>query len=200
MTAFLKAGDISPAALIDLIRGADIPNQESQPARIWAESPDAWTFDYWPGLDRELLWCASHRSPEKRHVMGSLSSAWAARIFSPSGELRWRVIDSLGANCCRVVFLGTQDWLPGQLGDRSDVLRTLCATHQRYLLWGQQSDVAPGEWIELRIPHRFRYPHPESAHRLRVLVELWRDAVGEIHFARLCDLESDREKNDAKKQ
>lgn len=199
MTAFLKAGDVARAELFELIRNVHVPARESETARIWAESPDAWSFDYWPGMTGGLLWCAAHRSPEKRSALDSLAAAWSGRIFAPSGELRWRVIGSLGENCCRVVFLGNEDWVSERLGDRSDLLQTLYATRQCYLLWGQQSEIAPEEWIELRIPHRFRYPYPECARRLRAVVELWRDAIGETHFARLCGLEPDREENHAER-
>ncbi|NLX99908.1 MAG: hypothetical protein GXY83_27740 [Rhodopirellula sp.] len=197
MTVLLKAGDLTPGELIDLIGGAEIPADAERPLRIWAEAPDAWALDFWRGLDGHLLWCAAHRGARNLKTLDCLSTAWAGRIFAPSGELRWRIIRGLGSNCCRTVFLGSQDWLPGKLQDRSDILRTLVPHLDRYFLWGQCTDASPDEWIELRIPHRFRYPLVTRSRGVRLVVELWRDPAGETHFARLCDLEPYQEAGDA---
>jgi hypothetical protein len=121
-----------------------------------------------------------------------LGRCQAGRIFAPSGELKWRLI---GPGCCRALFLGSADWVGEGLKPRSE-LQGLSPKKLRCFLWGQQSARTPGEWVELRIPHRFRYPldaqPPAGADTLgaRVVVEVWSDASGEPHFVRLCDLTS----------
>ncbi len=118
-----------------------------------------------------------------------MSRSTAGRLFASDGELRWRVIPALGEACWRTIFLGRAAWTGTALEDRSEYLRGLQPWRDRFFLWGQQSDATLGEWIELRIPHRFRYPVAGNPVNVTALVEQWRDAAGEPHFLRLCDLE-----------
>ena len=195
MPATLKCADVTRSDLVTLIGQLDRSDDGPGATRIWAEAPDGWSLDYWPGLHGELRWCAAGQKPRRIPATDCISRAWAGRIFDPAGELRWRVIDSLGECCCRTVFLGQHDRLPDQLHDRSEILQSLTARPARYVLWGQQSEVSQDDWVELQIPHRFRYPVPDGSKTVQVLTELWCDAEGDLHFLRLVDLEPYEEDN-----
>lgn len=195
MTAILKAGDLTADELRQQIQELALPEADAGRLRIWAEAPDGWALAAWSGLAGKVPWCASGRTAETLSAHECLSRATAGRLFAPSGELRWRVIPSLGDRCCRVVFLGKTDWLPGRLRPRTE-LGGLTSSSDGFILWGQQTRHSPGEWIELRIPHRFRYPVQTATPSgdgervgVRVRVEVWSDGIGEPHFVRLCDLE-----------
>ncbi len=116
------------------------------------------------------------------------------RVFAPPGELKWRRLPALGERRYRVVFLG-EGWMAAALEAPSprDELGVLTRDEATYPLWGQQTEHTPGEWIDLRIPHRLRYPvDAETRAQGRVIakvkVEIWKDSRGEPQFIRLCDL------------
>jgi hypothetical protein len=217
MSAVLRAGDLDPRNLPELV--GQIPNAGglgSPPVRIWAEGADGWAFDFWRGLEDPIGWCAAGQEPTELTGRTVLERAESGRIFAPEGELRWRLVpadspDTAAAvHHCRLVFLGMHDWFPssGLLAPRTELDQL--SRHESeldVLLWGQQTEHTPGEWIELRIPHRFRYPvsevlpegtrgaavgpfssrpHPRS--RVRLRTEIWVDRWGTPHFMRLCDL------------
>lgn len=189
MTALLKCADLTRDSFLKLVEDMTPPENDASVLRVWAEAPDGWTLDYWPSVTGKLRWCGAGHRPVSVVARDGLTRTWGGRIFAPSGELRWRVIEALGEHCCRTVFLGKVDWVTDQLSDRSEILRPLCCRTERCFLWGQQSPLSSPEWVELRIPHRFCYPLNASSHRVRATVELWCDAAGDPHFARLCDLE-----------
>jgi hypothetical protein len=102
-------------------------------------------------------------------------------------------LPALGERSCRVVFLG--DWASAALEalPLREELAALSRDEATYPLWGQQTKHTPGEWIDLRIPHRLRYPvDAETPGQGRVIakmkVEIWKDRRGEPQFIRLCDL------------
>lgn len=186
----LRAGDILPAELPEIL--ATWPVTDGHSAWIWLEAPDGFTLDYWPGCQGEVLWYQAERLPERVSVAQILARTLSGRLFSSEGELRWRFLPMLGDCSIRAVFLGKAElgehW--GKLKPRPD-LEGLFPTTMEYQLWGQQTSETPGEWIELRIPHRFRYPVESSVlHSGRVLakleVELWKDRTARVHFVRLC--------------
>ena len=187
-TALLKAADLTPSSLLDLIKNLG-PSAAEISRRVWVEAPDGWAFDWWPGLAHDLNWCGAGREPVQECARDCLSRSTAGRLFAPDGELRWRVIPALGETCWRAVFLGAGDWVGGALQDNSGLLAGLRPHCDRYFLWGQQTRATPGEWVELRIPHRFRYPVAGNPRSVSAVVEQWCDDVGEPHFLRLCDLE-----------
>jgi len=197
MEAILKSADLAPGALRQLIGELQPPAAER--VRAWIEAPDGWALADWPGLSGELSWCGAGRPPLEASAEEVLKRAQAGRLFAPSGELRWRVLPVLGKACCRTVFLGNKDWAPEHLEMRPEIGRLgLRCQHAWHPLWGQQTRRTPGEWIELRIPHRFRYPveAPEPGGGrvgVQVEVEVWSDGRGEPHFARLRDLRARRE-------
>src|SRR5262249_37710314 len=161
---------------------------------------DGWALAYWNGLTGKLPWCAAGRLPEEISARDALQQSLAGRLFAPSGELRWRVLPMLGEHCCRTVYLGSPGWAPAALSTRSDLQDCrLRASSETVLLWGQQTKRTPDEWVELRIPHRFRYPveplDPGSGRvGVHARIEVWRDPAGEVHFVRLCDLQAFPEK------
>lgn len=187
--ACLKATDLTRDGFLELITSLNPPADGEVLRRIWLEAVDGWTFDWWRGLDHDLSWCGAGREPIKQQTGICLSRSTTGRLFAPDGELRWRVIAALGETCWRTVFLGDADWVGDVLEDCSGVLKTLRPERERYYLWGKQTEASPEEWIELRIPHRFRYPVAGAGLHVRAVVEQWRDDVGEPHFFRLCDLE-----------
>ena len=215
MTAFLKAADLTQKQFLELI-GKLQPSNDRQPGYVWLEAPDGWTFDWWDWKadlkgpsngDRQdcdqieadsanndgnlnmLSWCGTGREPIKEAAYDCLTRSTSGRLFAPAGELRWRTIPALGEACYRVVFLGNTDWVGTALEDHSGSLKDLHPHQDSFFLWGQQTSTTPGEWIELRIPHRFRYPVSGNPNRVKVFVEQWCDDTGLPHFLRLCDLE-----------
>ncbi|MDE0012359.1 MAG: hypothetical protein OXU36_14505 [Candidatus Poribacteria bacterium] len=206
MTAFLKAADLTQKQFIELIANLQ-PNNVKQPGYVWLEAPDGWTFDCWnwtselvvpeESINNEeprvnaLRWCGTGQESvaEKEPAYDCLTRSTAGRLFDATGELRWRTIPAPGQVCYRVVFLGNTDWVGTTLKDHSHSLKDLQPREDRFFLWGQQTETTPKEWIELRIPHRFRYPVPGDPNRIKIRVEQWRDSTGAIHFSRLCDLE-----------
>jgi hypothetical protein len=193
MSAILEAGDLTPDGLRKLLESVQPPDPEP---RLWLEGPDGWALDWWRGITGQVSWCGAGRGPEQRSVAELLSRVWAGRLFAPSGELRWRVLPVLGKRCVRAVFLGSAAWgTAPALQSRPETLQGMQSRNEEALLWGQMTERTPNEWIELRIPHRFRYPvHATTPAGGRVGVkarlEVWEDGQGEPQFVRLCDLQA----------
>lgn len=187
----LRAGDLTGPELLQLLQELTPPSGER--VRCWLEAPDGWSLDNWPGFNGNVHWNGAGRDPRDEPLAEVLPRVTQGRIFSPSGELKWRVLPALGERCCRVVFLG--NWVCPSL-ERLPLrkeLEDLKPEKAEYPLWGQQTRHTPGEWIELRIPHRFRYPvdaqTPEQGRLIvKMHVELWKDRRGEVQFLRFCDL------------
>ena len=188
-SASLKAADLTPNQFHDVVAELQLPTDGGDRGRIWLEAPDGWAFDWWRGIEHDFQWCGTGREPCEVDASDCLSRSTAGRLFAPDGELRWRVVPALGATCWRTVFLGAADWAGTVLNDYSDHLRGLEQRRAHYFLWGQQTKATPDEWIELRIPHRFRYPLTANSRNVKAVVEHWDDEIGETHFFRLCDLE-----------
>ncbi len=191
--AIFKAADLTRVEHLALLNDLKVPAADEGSLRIWAEAPEGWVLDYWRGSAEKLSWCSAGRDPTE--VLGGefIERTWAGRVFAPSGEVRWRVIESLGERCCRTVFLGNSDWFAGRLIEHPDVLAQLSPRIERYFLWGQRTQESDPEWIELRIPHRFRYPVAGSPRGVCAVMELWCDDAGDLHLTRLCGLEPIRE-------
>lgn len=190
MTTFLKAKDLTQEQFLELIGNLQ-PSDDKQPGYVWLEAPDGWAFDCWgwrPSFEGELGWRGAGREPIKESSQDCLAKSTAGRLFAPEGELRWRTIPVLGESCWRTVFLGNDDWVGTALNDHSDCLSGLQPHNDNFFLWGQQTPSTLGEWVELRIPHRFHYPVPGNPNRVKILVEQWSDDTGTPHFFRLCDL------------
>ena len=198
---FLKAADLTPDDFLDLVSSPAQPNTGASCRRIWLEAADGWALDWWLGPEHELNWCGAGHEPVKERTRACLGRSMAGRLFAPDGELRWRVIPALGESCWRVVFLGNADWVDAALKDHSHDLSGLSPAREHFFLWGRQTERTPGEWLELRIPHRFRYPVADDRRiihgNVQVEVEQWRDKVGEPHFCRLCDIVLTEERSDA---
>lgn len=195
MTVILKAADLTQEKFLALVKNLH-PDTPQVPGRIWLEAPDGWALDWWEweaGLPRKLRWCGAGREPIEEHADACLPRSTAGRLFAPEGELHWRVIPALGESCWRTVFLGTTDWVATALENHSELLQQLSPSYDSFFLWGQQTEETPDERIELRIPHRFRYPVTDNSKRVKVVVEQWTDATGEPHFVRLCELQSYQE-------
>jgi hypothetical protein len=185
----LRANDLTLPELLALIgnwsRG-----------RVWLDAPDGWALAYWPGLTGQLPWCSAGREPAEVAAEDAVSRSVAGRLFGNQGELRWRKLPALGESAWRTVYLGEDAESVASLEKRSE-LDDLTSTKSEHPLWGiltaeaQRRGHAQDEWVELRIPHRFRYPvtvptPPPLA--VKLIVETWKDKRGEAHFMRLCDL------------
>ena len=186
MTAFLKAADLTQEQFLDLVKNLQL-DTVSDDCYIWLEAPDGWALDRWTSKD-ELRWYGAGRESIEKSTRDCLMRSTAGRLFAPAGECRWRTIPALGQPYWRTVFLGNVDWVGTALEDHSDTLNGLHSHEESFLLWGQQSSETPDEWVELRIPHRFRYPITGNPERVKVVVEQWDDDTGAPHFVRLCDL------------
>jgi hypothetical protein len=193
-TTILRAGDLTPAELLRLLEDLAMPAGEA--VRCWLDAPDGWALDFWRGTTGNVSWNGTGRNPHGETLRDVLSRVTTGRVFGPSAELKWRILPVLGPRCCRTVFLGrawTSDCLE-MLAARTE-LAGMTSAITAYPLWGQQTGKTPGEWIDLRIPHRLRYPVEVTAPaRGRVIarasVEVWKDSGGEPQFLRLCELES----------
>ena len=204
--ALLKAADLTQERFVELIGNLQ-PDNVKRSGYLWLEAPDGWTFDLWDwpselvvaeeSINNEeprvntLRWygIGQESLAEKESAYDCLTRSTSGRLFNAACEFRWRTIPALGEACYRVVFLGKTDWVGASLEDHSDKLNDLHPHVDCFFMWGQQTSRTPDEWIELRIPHCFKYPVPGNPNRVKVLVEQWRDATGAIHFSRLCDLE-----------
>ena len=196
MMAFLKAADLTRDDFLSLIAHLRPPDADNLPGYIWLEAPDGWALDWWDwqsGLEDAFHWYGAGREPIGERAKDCLIRATAGRLFAPDGELRWRAIPALGQSRWRTVFLGTTDWVNAALADHSDSLHDLKPRRDSFFLWGQQTEATPDEWVELRIPHRFRYPISGNPRNVKVVVEQWNDEAGEPHFIRLCALEPHQE-------
>ncbi len=115
-----------------------------------------------------------------------LAATDQGRIFSPSGELKWRRMDDL----MRTVYMGEQNLAP----DLEDCSAKLKEAPQRQttqlILWGVRTDLEQ-VWIEQQTPHRFAYPFTRGRYsrgRLAIEVENWCDSAGAPRFSRYCCL------------
>lgn len=189
--AVLRASDLKLSELLSVL---DLWKE----GRIWLDAPDGWSLDYWPGLENKLLWYAAGREPGEVKAEEAVSRSTAGRLFDHDGELQWRKLPVLGESPWRTVYLGTERDAVVSLPNQPD-LNGLKAKRSEHPLWGiltpssQRQGEAQDEWIELRIPHRFRYPVEVPTPRptalaVKVVVETWTDNRGEVHFMRLCDL------------
>lgn len=186
MTAFLKAADLTQEQFLDLVKNLQL-DTASGDCYVWLEASDGWALDRWND-GGELRWYEAGRESIEKSTQDCLIRSTAGRLFAPAGEFRWRTIRALGQSCWRTVFLGNVDWVGTALEDHSDILNGLHSHEESFLLWGQQSLETPDEWVELRTPHRFRYPVTGNPERVKVVVEQWADDTGAPHFVRLCDL------------
>jgi hypothetical protein len=189
----LRANDLTPAELQQLLQELSPPSGES--VYCWLEAFDGWALDNWPGFHGDVHWNGAGRDPRAESLPKVLPRVTDGRIFSASGELKWRVLPALDERCCRVVFLG--NWVCPSLErlPRRKELEELKPEKAEYPLWGQMTQHTPGVWIDLRIPHRLRYPvpaqtPPQGRVIVRMQVELWKDRRGEVHFLRFCDLKT----------
>jgi hypothetical protein len=192
----LRARDLTPSELQDLLTQLTFPAEEK--VRCWLEAPDGWAFDFWPGMHGSVRWYYAGKLPVARSLTEAVSQLTQGRLFSPTGELKWRCIPALGERCCRVVFLGTWSFQCLEMLARYPDLEQLIRDEATYPLWGQLTKHTPGEWIDLRIPHRLRYPvEAQTPTEGRVIaklrVEIWNNTRGEPQFIRFCDLIATRE-------
>jgi hypothetical protein len=177
----LCAGELSHSELSEFILGLEWPLEPSR--LLWVECPDT----------AELI------AFEGPGLASLISRSYSGRVFSRSGELRWRGIGRpAGASgpIDRLVFLGETP--PGGaasvLLDNSDELRGLDVHEQVVALWGtldQSSSSLRNEWVDSRIPRRLAYPWtaPETAPpALALRQQLWRDARGAVQFIRFMEL------------
>lgn len=194
----LWAGDLSEPQWRQLLE--ELRGPPARQLRCWLEGVDGWSLSWWAGWTGSVPWYSAGQLPRRVSVKQQAEQLVAGRLFAPSGELRWRKLPVLGERPYRTVFLG-RDWsLPALDGwtDHSELLADWTAQEESYPLWGQQTPATPGEWLDLRIPHRLVYPvetSPPSHGRwiVKLHVEIWRDRRGQPQCVRLCDLVAKQE-------
>ena len=202
MEPVLRAADLTPEMLAGLLGSLRYP--EGHRVRTWLEGIDGWSLDFWPGLEGRVLWYGAGRVPTQRIVRDLLTQLVGGRVFDLDGELRWRRLPALGKQPCRTVYLGKDFQAVNSLDLRGELAGKSPRTSE-YPLWGLLTSATCGrtnepEWVELRIPHRFRYPvqvatPPAGPLAVKAVVETWVDGCGEPHFSRLCDLRPTSENN-----
>lgn len=190
MESCIRSGDLSTGGLLELLQVIKFPDGEA--VRCYLTAPDGWAFDYWPGTEGNVRWNQAARPQRDVPIREVIARLTEGRLFASSGELRWRSLRINDHPMCRAVFLGRGDVETPGLENRSH-LELLTPQRQDLLLWGQQTSQSPGEWIEMRIPHRLAYPvevPPLDGGRIgvRLNVEVWANRRGEPQFQRLCDL------------
>ncbi len=195
----LKASDLTQERFLEIVACLKKPTDDALRRRIWLEAADGWCLDWWDGLESNLRWCGAGREPiqGKQGSDAYLARSKSGRLFAPDGELRWRLMLGPGKSRWRTVFLGDADWVGAGLDDYSSCLTGLLPARCHYLLWGKQTAATPGEWVDLRIPHRFRYPLAAECRNVVAIIEQWTDTSGEPHFIRLCDLQPTLERHNA---
>ncbi len=144
------------------------------------------------GLVAEVMWSAdtlllAFRTADWKFAPFSIADAsWLdetseGRIFSPSGELRWRLINDQ----FRLVYMGEDSVMNG-LEDCSQELGNLTPSIKEFLFWGVRSDLEQ-EWLEQQVPQRFSYPiygGQIERGRIQLLVEQHCDYSGIPRFSR----------------
>lgn len=190
----LRAKDLKLDELVELVNGW------GKRGRVWLETSDAWSLAYWQGLTEMLPSCGAGRTPTLDQAEMLVRRSVAGRLFDTTGELRWRKLPALGESAWRTVYLGEDLESISTLENRNE-LDGLSPRKSEHPLWGILTDAGRrqrnelDEWVELRIPHRFRYPVELPTSRFPVLavkaiVEIWRNDRGDSHFVRLCDLQA----------
>ncbi len=194
----LRAGDLTSAEMSALL--ADLKYSPDESTRCWLDAFDGWAFDYWPGTAGSVNWNGAGRGPRVEALEPLLPRVTSGRVFAPSGELKWRNLPSLGERCWRAVFIGDR-WPASGFNAMQEAtdLTALSLERVTYPLWGQQTRRTPGDWIDLRIPHRLRYPvrsmAPDQGRLItKIELELWKDTDGEPQFIRMCNLLAEWEK------
>lgn len=192
MTVVLRAKDLTLPELLTLL-GAGRDR-----SRVWLDAPDGWSLAYWRGLAETLTWCGAGHEPAQEQAEALVRRSVAGRVFDAAGELRWRKLPVQGESVWRTVYLGEDAEAVAVLEQRRE-LDGLMGTKSEHPLWGiltapaRRRGDAQDEWVELRIPHRFRYPVDiptprPTALAVKAVVETWKDKRGEAHFMRICDL------------
>ena len=195
-TALLKAADLTATGLHDLIEKLD-PAERGDLTPGLARSSRRVGLRLVAGTDRrpDLVRCRA------RALSGVRSRLPLALNRRPPVRPGWRA--ALARHSC------TRRNLLASGLPRNQRLDGRCTARQLHsaggpapapgplLPWGRQTKATPGEWVELRIPHRFRYPVAGNPGSVAAVVEQWCDDVGEPHFLRLCDLEPAQGTNDA---
>lgn len=187
----LRADDLTLGDFLELLQTIRVPDDGVRP-RVWLVTPDGWSMDFWPGWGGNIAWYAAGCKRSQADAADAVRRAAEGRVFHPSGELRWRVIPATNGRTHRVVFLGEVAWLDERwLRDEQAELLELQPRTEVLFLWGEQTRQTPDEWVELRIPHRFRYPLEDERQspRVNLLADVWRDRRGEPHFLRFRDLQ-----------
>ncbi len=200
---FLSA-DMSPVAFAESLDSFAVTSSDNPRRWLWLAADDGWSLDAWRGLSESVNWYQAGRlrddtSMETRQKIINSSEG---RLFDANGEVRWQNIASSSEPLFRVVAIGSGElWrqeskpiqnVPGvELCNAGTLGVKMRPESTPLLLWGHQSSRTPGEWIELKIPHRFKYPVSQEtcdAKSIAIECEIWEDDMGQVHFIRFRGL------------
>ena len=209
MTDAITSFQFAPTAEnIAAVFGSLTSESANERGYLWAEAADSWSFSDWRGLDSQLQ---VYRAAELVDESNFLARNWlpktvAGRWFSGQSQLSWRRMLIGNEFVWRAVYLGSNSTLSTALVksvEASDVVETTtdkfglrCGeSAEQFILWGQQSVNTPGEWVELSIPHRFRYPcqiavDGQMPRLLALTAVRWADDIGHIHFLRYTGIKA----------
>lgn len=164
--ATLKHQDLTAGEWQEKLRGLALPPGE-----------DAWM------LVENHLECRLERFQADRMV----DSCYRGRIFSTSGEWKWRLLPGAVYRC---VFLGASDWI-GLDHDDSAMLDGLQQSTRDILLWGEY-DSERQVWLEQKVARHFQYPvsgQPQERGRVVISIEEWQ-APAQVQFVRYREIKN----------
>ncbi len=189
----LWAADLNRERFLEIFN--EFPSGGDIICRCWLDAPDGWALDYWNGITSRVDWNGAGRFRSPKTFRDVIEHTTNGRIFSPAAELKWRFLPALEPNCYRVVYLGSgfNPAFAPDLQNHSALLLNMTQEKKSYPLWGHSTHHTPDEWVELRIPHRLKYPvecpSPINGRiSANIEVEIWKDAAGASHFIRLCQV------------
>ncbi len=185
----VRAGDINIEQLLVLLDEISPAVAEGKPPWVWITTVEEWVLDNWPGTDGKVLAYRAGTTASKRAVKELIGLSDSGCVFMPEYEVRWRRMEPYRAGTCRVRVAGQTGMLPGRAGEllgRELSLETP-DVERFFRLWGEHSEFTGNDWVELRIPHRLRYPLPVNRF-VWLSVALIVDDCGRVQYVRWREL------------
>jgi len=194
---FLSA-DMTPATFVESLDSFAATTADDPQRWLWLTADAGWSLDAWRGLSESVNWYQAGclRNDASDVARQRILESSEGRLFDAKGEVRWQNIGSSSEPLFRVVAISSGEiWEQERRLLRSAPGVEVCnaralgvrrrSESTQLALWGRQSPRTPGEWIELKIPHRFKYPVSQdncNAESIAIDCETWEDDLGQVHF------------------